>query len=123
MLTGKEHARLRRLKAELFTYEAMLRSSHDTSRDKYINADIAIRKREIEHIKMHAWIRERDEEFERSQTVKWLALCKMDDIDLGESQALWEKLLPEAAEKGWLRNYGSQVDIWLMEIKRKDRAG
>lgn len=123
MLTGKEHARIKRLNAEIAVYEAMLRSVHDPSRDRYINADIAIRKREIEHIKLRSWIRERDEEFERAQTVKWLALCKMDDIDLGESQALWEKLLPEAAEKGWLRNYGSQVDIWLMEIKRKDRAG
>jgi len=118
-LTAKEIMEIKGYEKEIATLRARLAGSHDPAQDRYINAEIRMKEQQIHLIKERPAIREREEEYERAQLIRWLALCKSDGVDLGSFEEEWKKILPEAKEKGWLKKYGSQVDIWLIEIKHK----
>lgn len=122
-LTSAETMELRKLRKKLSDLKAARRSARDPTRVRGIEYDIRAVELEIRLIERRPLIREINKQTERKFEMWNIARAKAAGRPLGSRwEEEWKEWLPEAAEEGWLKNYGDQVELWLLEIGQKNRA-
>ena len=122
-LTADEGNRLRELREKLRVLKLSLNGALSPETRHRVEHDISVTELEIELMQERPLIRERQKAIERKFSIWNIARAKAAGRPLGERwEKEWEEYLPEAAEEGWLKKYGAQVDLWLLELGQKNRA-